>query len=126
MENLDDPMLPYCDDVVGLDATAAPWWDELDGVAQRETLVMEPVPVLRSIFLDLGGVRTRALGVRRLAQRIGTVLRQHKGVASWIVYSAAALYWRLVGKAPRAVQCLRVALSVGVSNGDEIDHTMLR
>ena len=63
---------------------------------------------LTSFFLLFQGLVGEKRGVDEMATRIA--LEMDKNSTSWVLSTAAALYWRVKGQTTEAVQCLRHSL----------------
>lgn len=77
----------------------------------REKLI--PEPELREVFLSL--TNTNVETEAEMGQRIHTLLKYNVG-AKWLLLNLAALYWRVIGEAAEATNCLRLAISWQLSD----------
>ncbi|KAF4520839.1 hypothetical protein B566_EDAN007135 [Ephemera danica] len=84
-----------------------PVLDKLEGVRKRHQLPAFPEPGLGH-GLRLLAAAGSGQTVRDVGSRIALAL--NKNSTSWVLATAAALYWRVVGQAGSAVTCLRQAL----------------
>lgn len=83
--------------------------DHLAGVKQRKNLKFIAEVGLKEAFKQLTGNKdTGKEGVSLMATRIARGLR--KDTKSWVLSTAAALFWRVQGDAVQAIKCLRHAL----------------
>ncbi|XP_076045248.1 tetratricopeptide repeat protein 17 isoform X2 [Oratosquilla oratoria] len=80
--------------------------DHLAGVRHRKLLPHFPEMGLREALQTLADRTPEPINV--MATRIARSLLKNE--TSWIVATAAALYWRVVGSGEKAVDCLRHAL----------------
>ena len=97
----DSKLKPYCPEV----PTSLLSMDHLTGVRMRQYLHTVPESGLREAFQGLVGEK-RSLD--EMATRIA--LEMDKNSTSWVLSTAAALYWRVKGQTTEAVQCLRHSL----------------
>ena len=66
-------------------------------------------PFFQLVFLHFSkGFIGEKRGVEEMATRIA--LEMEKNSTSWVLSTAAALYWRVKGKSKEAVECLRHSL----------------
>ncbi|KAF0312441.1 Tetratricopeptide repeat protein 17 [Amphibalanus amphitrite] len=80
--------------------------DNLSGVRHRRQLLISPETGLREALQTLTADQPRT--VEETATRIA--MSMDKNSSSWVLTTAAALYWRVRGDGPRAASCLRIAL----------------
>nr|KAG5699224.1 hypothetical protein BaRGS_012745 [Batillaria attramentaria] len=81
-------------------------FDHIPGVAHRHDLQYTPELGLKEVLQNLGG---EIEPVNVAGTRIAYALE--KNPTSWVLANMAALYWRVEGNAPNAVDCLRLALT---------------
>lgn len=92
---------PYCEET----PTSLLSMDHLVGVRMRDHLHIAAESGLRDAFQSLAGEK---MPVDVMASRITRQL--HTNSTSWVMSTAAALYWRVKGQTTQAVNCLRHAL----------------
>ena len=92
---------PYCEEV----PTSLLAMDHLVGIRMRKHLHVASEAGLKEAFQGLTG-EDRSMD--DMATRIA--LEMDKNSTSWVLSTAAALYWRVRGQASEAVQCLRHSL----------------
>ncbi|XP_068207813.1 tetratricopeptide repeat protein 17 [Palaemon carinicauda] len=90
--------------------------DHLAGIRHRSLLPHFPEMGLREALQTLTD-RT-PVSVDQMATRIARSLQKNE--TSWVVATAAALYWRVVGSGERAVDCLRHTLHHAPRNMKDI------
>ncbi|XP_046360680.2 tetratricopeptide repeat protein 17-like isoform X1 [Haliotis rufescens] len=81
-------------------------FDHLPGVKCRAGLDYSGELGLRDVLQRLGG---NDEPVQVVGARIAHALKEN--ATSWVLANLAALYWRVEGEAPRAINCLRLALT---------------
>lgn len=94
-------LLPYCDEV----PTSLLAMDHLAGVRSRHQLHLASEAGLKEAFQGMIGEKR---SVEEMAARI--TLEMQSNATSWVLSTAAALYWRVKGRPQEAVQCLRHSL----------------
>lgn len=94
-------LLPYCDEV----PTSLLAMDHLAGVRLRHQLHLASEAGLKEAFQGMIGEKR---SVEEMAARI--TLEMQSNSTSWVLSTAAALFWRVKGRPQEAVQCLRHSL----------------
>jgi len=84
--------------------------DHLSGVKNRGHLQYNAEVGLKEAFQSITGKVDKSVkdGVERMARRIALAIS--KKPDSWILSTAAALYWRVKGNAVKAINCVRHSL----------------
>jgi len=92
---------PFCPEV----PTSLLSMDHLVGVRMRDQLQVAPEGGLKEAFQGLLGEKK---SMEEMATRIA--FEMEKNTTSWVLSTAAGLYWRVKGRASEAVSCLRHSL----------------
>jgi len=94
--------------------------DHLSGVKQRKDLNYIGEVGLKEAFQSIAGKLDKNIldGVERMAAKIAFALSQQPN--SWILSTAAALYWRVKGNAVEAINCVRHSLFYAPNNMRDI------
>ncbi len=83
-------------------------FDHLTGVKMRDKLHLASEAGLKEAFLGLIGVGEQQQTLEETATRITLAMKSNS--TSWVLSTAAALYWRVKGNTEQAVKCLRHSL----------------
>jgi len=94
--------------------------DHLSGVKNRAKLRYNAEVGLKEAFQSITGKVDKSVkdGVERMASRIAVALS--KKPDSWVLSTAAALYWRVKGNAVKAINCVRHSLFHAPNNMRDI------
>ncbi|XP_067009164.1 tetratricopeptide repeat protein 17 [Anabrus simplex] len=87
--------------------------DHLSGVRLRHRLQCAAESGLASWLSAVAGEQGSSSSLQELGTRIALALQEN--ATSWMLATAAALYWRVMGQADHAVTCLRQALQYAPS-----------
>ncbi|KAF6020790.1 TTC17 [Bugula neritina] len=100
--NMDQIEAPLCEAKFGASVSM---FDHLPSIADKEKLDYSSENVLKDVIQMLG---TKEEDVEIVGTRISKALA--KNPTSWALGCLGALYWRVQGHAPNAINCLRMAL----------------